>query len=77
MIYFSGAGSLPILTDCDILTVSEDFYHMDRIADFNVTIYVTEGVMYVTEKGWDYEIDAGEMLLIKTGFAQVSIVFIC
>ncbi len=50
---------------------------MDRIADFNVTIYVTEGVMYVTEKGWDYEIDAGEMLLIKTGFAQVSIVFIC
>lgn len=62
-----GTESLPILTDCDILTASEDFYHMDRIADFNVMIYVTEGVMYVTENGRDYEIAAGEMLFLKKG----------
>ncbi|MGN0643104.1 MAG: AraC family transcriptional regulator [Huintestinicola sp.] len=59
--------TLPILSDCDILTASEDFYHMDRVADFNVMIYVDEGVMYVTENGRDYEIAPGELLFLRSG----------
>lgn len=59
--------SLPLVSDCDILTASESFYHMDRTADFNVLIYVTDGTMYVTEEEQDYEIAAGEMLFLKSG----------
>ncbi|MCI5752439.1 MAG: AraC family transcriptional regulator [Oscillospiraceae bacterium] len=58
---------LPDVTDCGILTASEDFFHMDRTADFNVLICVTDGVMYVTEDGRDYEISPGEMLFLKRG----------
>ncbi|MGN0690911.1 MAG: AraC family transcriptional regulator, partial [Oscillospiraceae bacterium] len=59
--------TLPNVTDCDILTASENFYHMDRTADFNVLIYVTDGVMYVTEDGQDYEISAGELMFLRSG----------
>ena len=59
--------SLPLVSDCNLLTATEGFYHMDRIADFNVLIYVTEGVMYVTEEGQDYEIAAGDILFLKSG----------
>ncbi|MGN0369649.1 MAG: AraC family transcriptional regulator [Butyrivibrio sp.] len=59
---------LPLVSACDILTTSENFYHMDRTADFNVMIYVTDGTMYVTENGQDYEIAAGEILFLKSGF---------
>lgn len=45
----------------------ESFYHMDRTADFNVLIYVTEGIIYVTEDGRDYEISPGEILFLKAG----------
>ncbi|MGN1416295.1 MAG: AraC family transcriptional regulator [Oscillospiraceae bacterium] len=59
--------NLPNVTDCDILTASENFYHMDRTADFNVLICVTDGIMYVTEDGHDYEISAGELLFLHSG----------
>lgn len=59
--------SLPFVSDCDILTASENFCHMDRTADFNVLIYVTDGTMYVTENEHDYEITAGEIYFLKSG----------
>lgn len=59
--------SLPELLDCNILTASEDFYHMDRVAEFDVLIYVTSGSMYVTEGGEDFEIKSGELLFLKKG----------
>lgn len=58
---------LPIVSDCNILTASEGFYHMDRTADFNVLIFVTDGIMYVTENGQDHSISAGELLFLKNG----------
>ena len=58
---------LPDLLDCDILTASENFFHMDRRADFNVLICVTDGAMYVTENGRDYEIPAGGLLFLRSG----------
>lgn len=59
--------SLPAVDDCDILTASEGFFHMNRTADFNVLIYVTDGTIYVTEDDCDYEISAGELLFLKSG----------
>lgn len=59
--------SLPRISDCDILTASEDFFHMDRRAAFHVMIYVTDGVMYVTEEGQDHQIAPGELLFLKSG----------
>ena len=59
--------SLPLVSDCDILTASEDFFHMDRTADFSVMIYVTDGTMYVTKNEQDYEISAGKNFFLKSG----------
>lgn len=59
--------ALPILGGCDLLAASEPFFHADRTVDFNILIYVTEGVIYVTEEDTDYEISAGELLLLKSG----------
>lgn len=58
---------LPIVEDCDLITASEDFFHIDRTADFNILIYVTEGIMYVTEDEVDHEIHSGELLFLKSG----------
>ncbi len=58
-------NTLPSLCGCDFLAASEPFYHADRTADFNVLIYVTEGVIYVTEDGTDYEVKGGELLFLK------------
>lgn len=62
-----GNRVLPQLSDCDILTAAENFRHMDRTAEFNVLIYVTSGTMYVTENEQDHEINAGELLFLKSG----------
>ncbi len=59
--------SLPVTGGCDHLTAIEPFYHADRVADFNVLIYVTEGIIYVTEDDVDYSISAGELLFLKSG----------
>ena len=59
--------SLPSLLDCDILTASEAFVHMDRIADFNVLLYVLDGYIFVTEDTNDYEVAPGCMLLLRQG----------
>lgn len=60
-------NALPQLCGCDFLAASEPFYHADRTADFNVLIYVTEGVIYVTEDGTDYSVSEGELLFLKSG----------
>ena len=60
-------SDFPIVADCDCLRATEAFYHMDRVTDFCVMIYVTEGIMYVTEDGHDYEISPGEILFLKSG----------
>lgn len=59
--------SLPVISGCDFMAANEDFFHADRTADFNVLIYVTDGVIYVTEDETDIEIRAGEMLFLKAG----------
>ena len=56
---------LPVLCGCDVLVASEPFYHSDRITDFNVLIYVTNGTIYVTEDNMDYSVSKGELLFLK------------
>lgn len=58
---------MPLVSACDFLAAAEPFYHVDRVADMNVLIYVTEGVIYVTEEGTDYSVRAGELLILKSG----------
>lgn len=58
---------MPILCGCDHLVAAEPFYHADRTADFHVMIYVTKGVIYVTEDDTDHEVKAGELLFLKSG----------
>ena len=39
---------LPVVSSCDYLAAQESFFHADRIADFHVMIYVTDGCIPVT-----------------------------
>lgn len=58
---------MPVASGCGYFAAQEDFLHADRTADFNVMIYVTDGVIYVTEDNTDYEIRPGELLFLKSG----------
>lgn len=58
---------LPAVEDFGLIAASESFYHIDRTAPFNVMIYVTDGVIYVTEDEIDYEVRKGEVLFLKSG----------
>ncbi len=58
---------MPVLCGCDHLAAAEPFFHADRVADFHVLIYVTEGRIYVTEDGTDYCVGAGGLLFLKSG----------
>lgn len=67
---------LPIVSACNYLAATEPFYHADRVADFHVMIYVTEGCIYVTEDNVDYDIHAGELFFLKSGirhFGKIEI----
>lgn len=58
---------LPAPGSCGLLAAAEPFFHADRIADFNVLIYVVDGVIYVTEENTDHAVRKGEMLFLKSG----------
>lgn len=59
-----------ILEQLNALTANTAFYHVDRIANMNVMIYVTSGCIYVTEDGHDYAVKEGELLFLKKGTHQ-------
>ncbi len=59
--------TLPIVNGCNVCIAPEPFYHADRVIDFNVLLYVLEGVIYVTEDETDYEVHAGELFFLKKG----------
>lgn len=60
-------NSLPQLCGCGLFAASESFIHTDRVPDFCVLIYVIDGCIYVTEDDTDYEVNAGELLILKNG----------
>ncbi|MCH5212557.1 MAG: helix-turn-helix transcriptional regulator [Oscillospiraceae bacterium] len=60
-------SSMPVVEECGLIAASESFYHMDRIADFNVLLYVTDGTIHVTEDGTDYAVNTGELMFLKKG----------
>lgn len=60
-------NSLPQLCGCGLFAASESFIHTERVPDFCVLIYVIDGCIYVTEGDTDYEVNAGELLILKNG----------
>ena len=54
----------------DVLTASNSFIHVDRIAQMNVLIFVLSGCIYVSEEDKDYEVKPGELILLKKGSHQ-------
>lgn len=60
-------NSLPQLCGYGLFAASESFIHTDRVPDFCVLIYVIDGCIYVTEDDTDYEVNAGELLILKNG----------
>ena len=60
-------NSLPQLCGCGLFAASESFIYTDRVPDFCVLIYVIDGCIYVTEGDTDYEVNAGELLILKNG----------
>ena len=59
--------ALPVICAVDSRAAGEPFTHADRVLDFSVLVYVTEGTIYVTEDGIDYEIVPGSLLFLKHG----------
>lgn len=57
----------PVVCGCGHLAASEPFYHADRTLDFNIMIYVVDGVIYVSDDESDHEVSAGELLFLKKG----------
>ncbi len=61
------SDSLPVLAGCDFCMANEPFFHVDRIPDFYVLIFVVSGCIYVTEEDTDYEIHPGQLLILQSG----------
>lgn len=59
--------TLPVFYNGDVYCAAEPFYHADRTVDFDILIYVLEGVIYVTEGETDYSVGEGELLFLKHG----------
>lgn len=59
--------SLPVVLSAAYQVASAPFIHADRIVDFHVLIYVTEGYISVTEEETDYLIQKEELLFLKSG----------
>jgi len=56
--------AMPIVSSCDYLAASEPFFHADRITDFHVMIYVTDGCIHVTEGDTDYALSPGSLFFL-------------
>lgn len=57
--------SLPVLLSGAFEAAASPFVHSDRITDFNILIYVTEGHICVTEDETDYVIRKEELFFLK------------
>lgn len=57
---------MPVVCDCNHFITSKGFLHPDRCLDYHVLLYVKSGVFYVTEDDTDYEINAGNIIFLKS-----------
>ena len=60
-------NELPITLSGALSIASTPFIHPDRVTDFDVLIYVTNGQITVTETEQAYEINKGEIFFLKHG----------
>jgi AraC family transcriptional regulator, arabinose operon regulatory protein len=64
---FLTADRFPLVRDMGTNRVEHAYTHPDRLLDYHVFVFVTEGRMQVVEEGREYIIDAGEHLFLKKG----------
>lgn len=67
------SAAQPIVCSCDCMTADKSFFYPDCMYEYNAVIYVTKGVMYITEDGTDYEISEGELLFLKRQLRHLGV----
>ena len=60
-------NSMPIVLEADYGVVVNPYAHCDRVASFNVLIYVLKGSMEIIEAGKIYSLSAGSLFFLKSG----------
>ena len=60
-------NSLPLVGEADFGLSLKPMIHCDRIADFNVLIYVIKGGMQIVEDGTVYELTPRTLFFLKSG----------
>lgn len=60
-------NSLPLVGEADFGLSLKPMVHCDRIADFNVLIYVLKGGMQIVEDGIVYELTPRTLFFLKSG----------
>ncbi|MEK5645722.1 hypothetical protein BK138_32450 [Paenibacillus rhizosphaerae] len=57
-------GHYPLVHDMGFTKVGENWYHPDRVLDYNVFIYSYEGYVQVLEHDVEYLIKPGDFLFL-------------
>lgn len=65
---FLTADGFPLVRDIGWNQASGLYTHPDRLLDYEVFIYVTQGSMQVIEEGTEYVVQAGEYLFLREDF---------
>lgn len=60
-------NSLPIVSEADFGLTLKPIIHCDRIAEYNVLIYVLKGYMEIVEDGVTYQLVPGTLFFLKSG----------
>ncbi len=65
-------NSMPFVAEAGTGKVMKPYRHMDRQADFNVMIYITEGSMEIIEEGKSWLITKGDLFFLKKGLHHLG-----
>lgn len=60
-------NELPLIGEANYMVALNSLVHIDRIAEFNVLIYLISGSMEIIEDGISYELTAGTLFFLKSG----------
>lgn len=64
---FLSCRELPVIEEADFGYCNKPFVHCDRMADFNVLIYVKRGSMEIIEEGITHTLTSGSLFFLKSG----------
>ena len=58
-------NSMPLVGEADYGLSVNPMIHCDRVADFNVMIYLLQGEMEIVEDGISYQLEPGTLFFLK------------